>query len=478
MAEEQALGTREVVSAYELYPQLLQVPLFAQSKPEDLDCLGNIELVHAPPGTPLIRPGDEEKAFWILLQGQVHAQKLEADGSTTMLTTLSDGETFGEVQLLTGKDNSGVSCEVDLPSTLVRVSDESFWKLMASCAIVRNGIVSNMARRLQAYQAMTLHREKLVSLGTLSAGLMHELNNPGAAARRAASQLRQNLIRLQQCSLRFCTDSMGGEEGACMSRLQEHAMAVKPLHVIDSLEQSDAEERLAEWLESSGVKNSWELAPALTAIGLNEDELGCARSAFSKEELSDALNWLGALTSSMQLVSTIEESITRVTELVSAVKKYSHEDKAQRHQVDVHETLLSTLTILGHKFRQKEVRIEKDFALDLPTLITGGVGLNQVWTNLIDNAIDASPPKGKIRIRTWAEDGKICVAIADQGQGIPEENRRHIFEPFFTTKEVGVGTGLGLDIAHRIVVGNYHGEISFSSEPGATEFVVYLPNQV
>jgi len=467
--------TTERVSASGVDARLRLSPIFAESKERDLEGLGEVELLHVPAGAPLVKEGDPSHFFWILLEGQIHATKAEGDGTSTSLSTLSAGETFGEVQLLTGKDKSGVTCWTDVPSTLVRVSEEAFWRLMASCSIIRKGILINMARRLQAYQAMTLHREKLVSLGVLSAGLMHELNNPGSAARRAASQLRQNLTRLQQCSLRFCTDSMGGEEGACMSRLQEHAMSSKPMHVVDSLEQSDTEERLAEWLEDAGVENGWELAPALTAIGLSEADLACARSAFPKEELSDALNWVGALTSSMQLVGTIEESITRVTELVSAVKKYSHEDKSQRHRVAIHETLLSTLTILGHKFRQKEIRIEKDFAPGLPELITSGVGLNQVWTNLIDNAIDASPQKGKIGIRTWIQDGNIYVAVADQGQGIAEENRGHIFEPFFTTKEAGVGTGLGLDIAHRIVTGNYHGEISFTSQPGATEFLVRLP---
>ena len=261
----------------------------------------------------------------------------------------------------------------------------------------------------------------------------------------------------------------------CMRLLQEQAMMQHEPVLLTSIEQADNEEALAEWLEGSGVENGWKLAPTLASIGFSPQSLECARHAFPKAELSDALNWLDALASSMQLVGTIEESITRVSDLVAAVKKYSYADKVTRHPVDVHDGIASTLTILGHKFRQKELRVERDFASELPVIMGRGAGINQVWTNLLDNAIDASPQKGVIRIRTWAEDGRIAIAIADQGVGIPEEHRRHVFEPFFTTKPVGIGTGLGLDIAHKIVVGHYHGESSFTSEPGATEFVVRLP---
>jgi signal transduction histidine kinase len=174
-------------------------------------------------------------------------------------------------------------------------------------------------------------------------------------------------------------------------------------------------------------------------------------------------------------VNTIEESVARVTDLVLAVKKYAYDDKNREREIDVHESIQSTLTILAHKFRQKQLSIRKVFGAEMPKIKTKGAGLSQVWTNLLDNAIDASPEKGEIMIRTWMENGRACVGIADQGKGIACEYRDHIFEPFFTTKPAGVGTGLGLDIAHRIVVGQFGGEITFTSEPGRTEFVVRLP---
>jgi signal transduction histidine kinase len=332
-----------------------------------------------------------------------------------------------------------------------------------------------MGRRLESYQVLTLHREKLISLGMLAAGLMHELNNPGAAARRASAQLRENMVRLQQISLRFTQAKLTAEQLGCMTKLQEEALKFQKPQAMGSLEQADAEEALLEWLEASGVENAWKVAPTLVAVGWGKEDIECAKHAFPREILSDALNWLEALVSNLQLVSTIEESITRVTDLVIAVKKYAYDDKNREREIDIHDSIQSTLTILGHKFRQKQLEIHKAFSPEMPTIKTSGTGLSQVWTNLLDNAIDASPEKGVIAIRTWVEDGNACVGIADQGPGIAPEHREHIFEPFFTTKPAGVGTGLGLDIAHRIVVGQFGGEITFETSPQKTEFVVRVP---
>jgi signal transduction histidine kinase len=178
----------------------------------------------------------------------------------------------------------------------------------------------------------------------------------------------------------------------------------------------------------------------------------------------------------MQLVTTIEESITRVSELVMAVKKYSrNESMGACSIVDIHDGLQSTITILNHKLRPKDLKIDKQFAPDLPVIESRGAGLSQVWTNLLDNAIDASPSGGTIRIRTWVEDKDVCVGIADEGAGISEENRKHLFEPFFTTKPLGLGTGLGLGIVHRVVVESYGGKIDYDTRPGRTEFIVRLP---
>jgi signal transduction histidine kinase len=476
MQEQPPATTVEKVDAREALSQLRQVSIFSELGEEDAACLGQVELRHAPAGGSLYRDGEKVSGFWGLVKGEIRGFKKEDDGTNSYLLHYKTGDSFGEVPLLMGRKTTIGSPEVILDSTLIGISEEGFWRLMATCPIVRKAVLANMVRRLENHQAVALHREKLMVLGTLSAGLMHELNNPGTAARRAAAQLRENLVRLQQISLRFCETPMGKDQLDCMKELQQRALSGEKREAMNTIDQSDAEECLAEWLGDAGVDNSWKMAPTLTAIGLTQRELDCTQHAFPDKSFSDALNWLVSLVSSMQLVETIEESITRVSELVMAVKKYSYnENGGQAHTVDIHDGLRSTLTILWHKFRPKDLKIDKQLAANLPVIESRGAGLTQVWTNLLDNAIDASPERGTIHIRTWVENGNILVGIADDGAGISEENRKHIFEPFFTTKPVGVGTGLGLDIAYRIVVGSYGGQIDFTSEPGKTEFVVSIP---
>jgi len=475
MAEQLATANARIVSALDLYPELHKIAAFAQTSESDLACLGDVEIIEVPAGTVLYHTGESPLYFWIVLHGQVRAFKTDSDGTQSFVNSVKDGDTFGEVPILIGHATTTATCETITDCTLGRVRQENFWTLMSTCPVVRKVVLENMSRRLEAFTALTLHREKLISLGTLAAGLMHELNNPGAAAKRAASQLRENMTRQQQLSLRMTRAQLTPDQLECLVQLQEEVFGPAKPQTMSSLEQSDAEETLTEWLEGIGVDNAWKMAPTLVAAGWTRGDIECAKESFPGTVLSDALNWLEALISNMQLVGTIEESIARVTELVMAVKKYAYEDKNKQHKLDIHDTIKSTLTILGHKFRLKQITIEKQFSSDLPILTTCGTGISQVWTNLLDNAIDASPEPGKITVRTWIEGEWVYVGIADQGPGIAPENRSRVFEPFFTTKPVGIGTGLGLDIAQRVVTGHYGGQVSFTSEPGKTEFVVKLP---
>jgi signal transduction histidine kinase len=475
MTDVQQSSKIERVEAASLAAQLQQVPVFAGVPIEDLSRLGTVELIHAEAGADLYDISHARRGFWIVLEGELRLHKIMKDGELMLVGTLTAGETSGEVPLLAGKDTE-VVVTVLKACSVVYLREELFWKLMFTCPNVRSGVLGNMARRLQQFQSQELHREKLISLGTMAAGLMHELNNPGAAARRAASQMRENLSRLQQISLRMCGhEVMTQGQTDCLRILQEQALKPTKPNAMSSLDQADAEDELTSWLENHGIENSWKLAATLCAIGFDERTLECAQHEFPGNTLSDPLNWIEALVSSVQLVGTIEESVSRVTDLVSAVKKYAYEDKPQRHNLDVHDSIQSTLVILGHKFRQKELTVKKLFASSVPPLSTCGVGLSQVWTNLLDNAIDASPQKGTITVTTSVAGDNVCISIADEGGGIPEENRKLIFEPFFTTKPTGQGTGLGLDIVRHIVLDKFGGEINLDSEPGKTEFTVKLP---
>jgi signal transduction histidine kinase len=310
---------------------------------------------------------------------------------------------------------------------------------------------------------------------------MHELHNPGSAAKRAASQLRENLKRLQEVSLRTASKPKTQLQVECMHNLLDHAVRGCKAPAMSSVEQADAEEAMSEWLQSAGVENAFTIGPALVAIGFDREELACAREAFEAESFSDALNWLEALVSSVSLVCAVEESITRVSDLVMAVKKYAYDERSPDRDLDVHDNLQSTLTILGHKLRMKQLGVDKRFAAKPSIIRTRGAALSQVWTNLIDNAVDASPEQGQIEISTWnepgngTEPGRLAVSITDHGAGIPEEVKPRIFEAFFTTKPQGAGTGLGLEIVHRIVTQKFGGTIDLESEPGKTKFIVRLP---
>ena len=304
---------------------------------------------------------------------------------------------------------------------------------------------------------------------------MHELKNPGTAAIRAASQMRENLVRLQQLTLKLSQLEHSKVQTDCLTELQQMALGAVCCKAMSSLEQSDAEETMEQQLEVAGVENSWRVASTLISMGMTAEDLDCVRSAFNGEQLSDSLNWLESLVSSVQLVGTIEESLGRVRDLIMAVKHYSYEDESSEQVVDIHDSIQSTLLILGHKLRSKNLTMERDFGKNLPPVHLRGGGLNQVWTNLLDNAIDASPEGAVVIVKTWQEDGSVHVSIEDHGTGIAPSDAQHIFEPFFTTKAVGEGTGLGLDIVHRILGLKLGGSVKFDSVPGKTVFTVSLP---
>jgi len=469
----------------ELFAQLRKVPILASLKDDELYCVQSVRELRLGLDDILIRQGEPAHFFYILLEGELRIFQTMADGRDITLGKIEAGNTFGELPLLANIPNAA-SIQAAQSSRLVQLNEEQFWNLMTTCPTVRKAILGNMAYRFQKMQSVTLQQEKMASLGTLAAGLMHELNNPGAAARRAASQLRANLMRMHELTACFSERELTREQKMCMFDLQRQALSAKPSIVMNSLEQSDAEEALAEWMEEAHIDNAWKMAPTLVSIGLDAEHLQCVRKDFDGPLLGDALSWLEAMVSSMQLVGTIEESIGRVSDLVHAVKSYAYEGKGQKQTIDINNSIHATMLILAHKMREKEIVLEKNFAPDLPALHSECTGLNQIWTNLLDNAIDAVGQHGRIRVKTWSEPSStdpkrakidLCISVSDNGAGIPLESQAQIFDPFYTTKPVGVGTGIGLGIVQRIV-DQYNGTIRFSSQPGNTEFVVRLPSEV
>lgn len=459
------------------------VAILASLNESTLHCLDGATELHLVPEQILVRQGESLRVFWILLQGTLTIFGTTSDGHESMHYSMQPGTAFGEVPLLANIP-SAYTVRAAEPAYLLQLDEEQFWRLMTACPEVRKAILGNMAMRLSKMQATTFQQEKMASLGTLAAGLMHELNNPGAAARRASSQLRQNFERMHKLTATWASEDLSTTQKRCMFELQDTALNSPRNLALSTVEQSDAEELLAEWLENAQVEDAWRIAPTLVSVGIKPDDLECARSLFDGRMLSNSFAWLAALVSSVQIVGTIEESITRITDLVKAVKSYAYEGRGEKQTIDVNASIHATLVILGHKIREKQLTLNKDFGADLPGLQTECQGLNQIWTNLLDNAIDAAPQGGTLGIRTWSEQVRrsaqgqpltdLCILVSDDGSGIPAEIQPRIFDPFYTTKPVGVGTGLGLGIVFRIVE-QYGGTIRFTSTPGDTEFVVRLP---
>jgi signal transduction histidine kinase len=465
----------EQVSFAEVAERLRNFPAFAASDLADLRGVDTVQVVRARRGTAVVEAGERPLMYSVVLRGKLRADRPEQDGTVTTVGYALEGEGFGETPILHGKARSTFTVVAEQDSEVVRFTEAQFWNLMAFCPTVRTVVIRDMTERVATYQVEALHREKLVTLGTMSAGLMHELHNPVAASKRAAAQLRENLKKLQELALRMGERPKTHDQIECVKGLLEHAVKSCQLQALSSVEQAEAEEHMSEWLAAAQVENAYTIGPALVEMGFDVDQLRCAKEYFEPAAFSDALNWLGALVSSMGQVCGIEESIGRVSELVQAVKKFAYDERSDARELNVHESLQSTLTILGHKLRIKQIKVEKRFDASPATIETRGAALSQVWTNLIDNAADASPANGRIEIATWNEPEWLVVSIVDHGGGIDDEVRPHIFKPFFTTKPQGSGTGLGLEIVHRIVTKKFGGRIDVESKPGDTRFVVRLP---
>ncbi len=436
-----------------------------------------VKLFHARAGELLVEPGERPLWYWVVLAGKVRADRPEQDGTVSKVGHAGPGEAYGETPMMHGKSGASFLIQAEEDAEVVQFTEDQFWRIMGCCPPVRAAIIRDMTARLQSYQVEALHREKLVTLGTLAAGLMHELHNPGSAAKRSAALLRENLLRLQELALRISERPKTREQLDCIKGLLQHTVKTCRMAAMSSLEQADAEEAMGDWLSNAGVANAYSIAPVLVGMGFEIEELSCARDYFDNAAFSDALNWLGALVSSMSQVCAIEESIGRVSELVMAVKKFAYDEKSPTHQLDVHDSLQSTLTILGHKLRIKQIKVEKKFEASPSVIETRGSALGQIWTNLIDNAADASPSNSQIEISTWNEPDWLAVSIQDHGAGIPDDVKPKIFDAFFTTKPQGSGTGLGLEIVHRLVTQKFGGRIDVESRPGETQFIVRLPRK-
>jgi signal transduction histidine kinase len=425
------------------------------------------------PGGVIVEQGQEPTGLVLLLEGEAQALMLN-QGRTDRVGRQRAPTWIGAIAVLTGSP-LGVRMQAETACRLAVVPAEDFRRLAFAQPPVQRRVMQQVAPVISRVTAIGQSRERLASLGTMAAGLAHELNNPAAAARRASTQLTEALEVISSTMARFVEAGIERAEAAKLVELQQQAVAnAASASVLDALDASDAEEELLAELETLGVDEPWQLAEPLAAAGIDRRWLDRV-SELAGPATGAALRWVSATLTAGRLAAELEQSTERMSDLVAAVKSYAYLGRGELVEVDLHEGLETTLTVLGHKLKHTQIRVVRDYDRDLPRLTGHGSELNQVWTNLLDNAIDAVGEEGTVTITTRSDGDSAVVEITDDGPGVPDEVAQRIFDPFFTTKEVGRGTGLGLATARSIVVDRHDGTLELVTEPGRTTFTVHLP---
>jgi signal transduction histidine kinase len=452
----------------------LQDRLFPKLNDHQMECAVEAgEELHLEDGQVIFREGVGRADFFVVLDGKIKVVRLY-NGVEKVLTVHERGDFTGTTDLLTGEMATATGYALG-PARVARVPAARFNQLILACPEMRELLLPALTERRTTEYAIATQQQKLAALGKMSAGLAHELNNPAGAAMRSAQTLTRALDEVEQlcCDLlNSIATSNGQKNGIPLTDICE--LARRNGKEIDALTRSDLEGELSAWLEGLKVQQPWEAASALVSAGLSRKELEPLTKTIAPPVAAKILTWLAKDIEIRQTCQDLQTATDRITTIVKAMKAYSHMDQALvKGPVNLRQGIIDTLTILKHKAKTKDLKFEKDFG-ELPAVPGFAGELNQVWTNLLDNAIYAAPMGGQVRIHTAREGEHALVEVIDDGAGIPPELQSRIFEPFFTTKAVGEGTGLGLDNTYRIVK-HHGGDIQFKSKPGETRFSVRLP---
>jgi signal transduction histidine kinase len=457
--------------------------LFEKLTADQLDWLcreGAVML--AEPG-PVYTEGDPATCLYVLLSGTVVLSRRLGEDDVEVSRTSAPGVYGGAFTAYLGDRIPQIylnSMRVTEPSRFFVLDAAKFGQLMNDWFPMAVHLLEGLFFGNKNTQEAIGQRERLLALGSLSAGLTHELNNPASAAVRATAALRERVAGMRHKLGLIAAGRLDPATLTALIRLQEEAAErIAKVPVLTPLEASDREDAVSDWLDDHGVVEGWDLAAVFAQAGLETDWLGqvaatMAEASGDGSALGTALRWLGYTVETEMLMNEIGDSVTRISSLVGAAKQYSQLDRAPYQVVDVHDLLDSTLMMLGGKIGP-DVTVVKDYGRRLPRIPAYPSELNQVWTNLVDNAVDAMNGAGRLTVRTALDRNQVLVEFADTGTGIPASIQDRIFEPFFTTKPVGQGTGLGLDISWRIVVNRHHGDLRVESVPGDTRFQVRLP---
>jgi len=455
--------------------------LFESLAPDQLEWLSQQGRVEVRAATSMVyREGEDASCFFVLLTGTLSMRRKVEDTEVEITRTNQRGVYCGATQAFIREPEI-----TRYPNSVQAITNCEFWVIGATeyGAQIRDWfpmamhMVEGLTLGYRTTQSMVAARERLLSLGRLSAGLTHELNNPAAAAVRATSALRERVSKMRRKLAHLASADVDADALMALTELQETAVEkMVKAEKLTPMEVGDAEDALSDWLDDHGVDDAWDLAPVLVAAGVDTEWLDEIADTVPAPLLPDGIHWVAYALETEQLMIEIEDSTDRISTLVGAAKQYSQLDRAAHQDIDVRDGLRSTLTMLHYKIKHTgTIKLVKELAEDLPTIPAHPAELNQVWTNLIDNAIQAMPDGGTLTVRTSLDHDYVLVEIGDTGAGVPKELQQRIFEPFFTTKPVGEGTGLGLDISYRVVTQRHGGDLRVVSKPGDTRFQVRLP---
>jgi signal transduction histidine kinase len=461
------MGTGMIVDA------TYQIALFEGISDSELEWLiANSQIIHLNNGDYFTKEGDLDVRFAIVLEGEMQVSRL-LHGTAVVVGTTPRGITCGQLNLL-NETPAEQTVQAIMPTAVMVFEPNAFHAIFSACPKVGSRILRIAAERMAMFLSQETQQQKMAALGKLSAGLAHELNNPAAAARRGTQSLRELLPALPAETIALNACYFSREQMDALSQLQQSLIvrASQP-PALNPLDRGDHEEAIGNWLDENNVSGAWEIAPVLANVGFRLDELYELSDQMGAQFTPQVVAWLAHTLSAAELLLSVEQSTKRISDLVGAIKEYTYMDRARVvDEVDLERSLETTLQVLNHKL--KNIRVIRDYDATLPRVTGNGGDLNQVWTNLIDNASDAMKGEGTLQIITRNEAEFAMVEIADSGSGIPPEILPHIFTPFFTTKGVGAGTGLGLDISYRIIQ-QHNATIEVQSVPGRTRFIVRIP---
>jgi signal transduction histidine kinase len=434
-------------------------------------------IVQVEPGW-LYRQGEDATCFYVLLDGTLVMSRRVGDEDVEVNRTSFRGSYVGAWTAYLGDLVPQVydsSVRVTEPATFFQMDSSVLRDVMQEWFPMAQHLLTGLFQGFTTRQRTTAQRERLLALGSLSAGLTHELNNPAAAAVRATATLQQRVSKMRE---KLAALAAGHLDEAALQTLikfqDDAAQRVAAAPKLSAIQSADREDELSDWLDDHGISGAYEIAPTFVQAGIDVDWLDLVANAAPSDSLAGAIHWLYYTIDTELLMKEITDSTTRISTLIGAAKHYSQMDRSPHQTADLRELLDSTLVMLAGKI-PPGVTVVKEYEDTLPPVPSYAAELNQVWTNIIDNAVQAMGDTGTLTIRTRRDDEYATVQIADTGPGIPDEIKDRIFEPFFTTKPIGHGTGLGLDIAWRIVVNKHRGYLKVTSEPGATTFTVRLP---